>query len=955
MRDEEQLPSVESLQFVEELYESYLDRPDAVSPEWQGYFARLANGAGDDRAFRTGPVFRPASIFNPPSRNGANGHAPAVAYLNGAAPTTAQAADLTERQHRVSQMARAYREWGHRIAKLDPLDRPREPVAELDPSFYGFSEDDYATDYFIARGAEQVRLPLGRIIDMLRNTYCRSIGVQFAHIDDSEVKLWLEHRMESSENRLALSPEQQMRILSLLTEADVLENFIHVKYQNEKRFSLEGAESMIPLLQLALNKAAQQGHKGIVIGMAHRGRLNVLAHIIGMSPREIFREFEGTNPDYEHRLGDVKYHLGHSSLWSAPNGWNVHLSLCFNPSHLEYVNPIVLGRVRAIQDRHGDGSRSQRFAIQIHGDAAFAGEGIVQECLNMSKLRGYDIGGTLHLIVNNQVGFTTDPADDRSTRYASDVALMLQIPIFHVNGEDPEAVAQVVELAMDFRQQFRRDVVIDMYCWRKYGHNEADEPSFTQPLMYKAIKGRQSVRESYLAHLQKLGGITPEHGEQLVTDARAKLDADLEAVRNGANHSGNGTGHHPLGGIWDMYHGGEEAVAPEVPTSADRAELDRLFARLNHVPEGFTMHPKLTRTMLQIRQQMAAGEIPLDWGAAEALAYASLAVDGHRIRMSGQDCERGTFNHRHAVWHDYETGEKYMPLANLDPNQAPVEIYNSPLSEEGPMGFEFGYSLDVPEALVLWEAQFGDFANVGQVIIDQFIASCEAKWNYLSGLVLLLPHGFEGMGSEHSSARLERFLALCAEDNLQIVQPTTPAQIFHVLRRQVLRPWRKPLVVMTPKAFLKYASNNPALSQLDELASGGFQRILPDYCPQRDQPVSSLLLCTGKIYYELAKLRDELGRTDVAILRVEQLYPLSDEAIATALALYPDGLPLRWVQEEPENMGALRYMVRRLHAPHFSRFQVDFLARQPAASPATGSKKVHVSSQEALLHRAFQF
>jgi 2-oxoglutarate dehydrogenase E1 component len=967
--DELELINPDSLQFVEALYESYLNNDEALPSHWREYFTRTAdgNGAGLPEEFRSMPRFQPSSIFNPRPLNGAHGNGAGYAapMTNGAAATAvAPSPDLAIRQHLVGAMARAYRDWGHRAATLDPLGREREAVPELDPAHYGFTAGDMETDYVVARGHGQVRMKLGRIIQMLRNTYCRSIGVQFTHIEDNAMKLWLEERMESTENRLDLSPDDQFRILTLLTDAAVLEDFIDKKYKNSKRFSLEGAESMIPLLQLALNKAAQQRQKGIVIGMAHRGRLNVLAHIIGLSPREIFREFEGTNPDYAHRSGDVKYHLGHSSIWTGPNGWNVHLSLCFNPSHLEYVNPIVMGRVRSIQDRHGDFARAERFGIQIHGDAAFAGEGIVQECLNMSRLRGYDCGGTLHLIVNNQLGFTTNPEDGRSTPYASDVALMLQVPIFHVNGEDPEAVAQVVELAMEFRQNFHRDVVIDMYCYRKYGHNEADEPSFTQPLMYREIRQRPSVRDKYLEQLTQLGSFTREQAEAIANEARAKLDSDLATVRSDKIEEGAYCNiARPLGGIWDLYRGGPEAMAPEVPTAVERDTLDRLFQRLNHVPEGFELHPRLAhdpkfgRGLMDTRAKMAGGELPLDWGAAENLAYATLLTSGHRLRMSGQDCERGTFSHRMAVLHDYNTDRTFMPLANLDSGQAQVEIYNSPLSEEGVMGFEFGYSLDCPEGLIVWEAQFGDFANAGQVIIDQFLAASEAKWAYLSGLTLLLPHGQQGIGPEHASARLERFLTLAAEDNMQIAQPTTPAQMFHLLRRQVLRPWRKPLVIMTPKQHLRYAQNEPfhlqATSTLGELASGSFQRILPDFCPQRDRAVEMVVLCSGKVYFDLAKLREDLERWDVAILRVEQLYPLGDETLASALSLYPDGMKLRWVQEEPENMGALRYMLRRLAVPKFSRFEIQSVSRPGAASPATGSEKVHKASQAELLTRAF--
>ena len=603
--------------------------------------------------------------------------------------------------------------------------------------------------------------------------------------------------MESSQNRLQVSRDEQLRILTRLTDAVVFEEFLRTKFLGAKTFSLEGCETLLPLLDLAIEKSGHQGVKNIVIGMGHRGRLNVLAHIVGKESCEIFREFADTDPKLWPERGDVKYHLGHSGDWTMSDGRKIHLSLCFNPSHLEFVNPVVLGRVRAHQDRLGDRDCRQVLGILIHGDAAFAGEGVVQETLNMSKLSGYSVGGTLHVIVNNQIGFTTPPSEGRSTTYATDVARMLQVPIFHVNGEDPEAVAQVVQLAMDFRAEFQSDVFIDMYGYRRLGHNETDEPTFTQPVLYRKIAERPNVREGYLEHLLGLENVSREEADKILAERHAKLEQQLEAARAGQceaipeRHN-----------VWRDYIGGREP-AGEPDTGVETKQLSALLQKLTELPAGFQLHPKLER-MLAARREMADGKIPLDWSAAEALALATLTTADVRIRLTGQDTGRGTFSHRHAILHDQTDGHTFMPLQHLAPEQAPVEIFNSPLCETGALGFEYGYSLDCPKSLVLWEAQFGDFVNAAQVIIDQFITSAETKWHRLSGLVLLLPHGFEGMGPEHSSARLERFLTLAAEDNIQIVQPTTPAQFFHVLRRQAIRNWRKPLIVFTPKSLLRH-------------------------------------------------------------------------------------------------------------------------------------------------------
>ena len=937
-----------SLGFIEELYAEFISNPESVTPEWRDYFNGLSNGCSRGPGASTVPVQRPSrvqsSAIQQPTANSqqptANSQQPIANF------------QLAVLQRRVDQIMRNYRVRGHMIAHIDPLGTARPQFPELDPNYYGFTEDDlnrcFTREGICAAGAGPAAGPvvtLREILERLRNTYCRNIGVQFMHIDDLYVREWLQDRMEQSENRIQLSRQEQIRILTCLTDAVVFEEFVQKKFIGAKSFSLEGAESLIPLMELAIEKAAVQGLDEIVVAMAHRGRLNVLANIIGKNPRQIFREFADAESAKNLYGGDVKYHLGHSNEWTSVNGHKIHLSLCFNPSHLEYVNPVALGRLRAKQDRVGDSERARGMVLLIHGDAAFAGEGIIQETLNLSELEAYTTGGTLHVIVNNQIGFITSPSEARSSTYATDVAKMLQMPIFHVNGEDPEAVAQVVRLAMDFRSTFKRDVVIDMYCYRRRGHSESDEPAFTQPLLYKAIEQRKPVREGYLDHLLKLGGVTSEEAEDIASACSRNLERELTVARSRsqtvlANQSGT----------WSRYRGGPETNIKNVETGVERARLSTLLDSLTRLPADFHPHPKIARG-LELRRQMARGEKPLDWAAGEALAFASLATQRIRIRMSGQDSTRGTFSHRHARLHDIQDGHTYMPLQHVDPKQGVVEIYNSPLSEAGVLGFEYGYSLDCPGGLVLWEAQFGDFNNAAQVIIDQFIASAEHKWRRLSGLVLLLPHGFEGMGPEHSSARLERFLALASEDNFQVVNPTTPAQYFHCLRRQVLSPWRKPLVVMTPKSLLRHPL---AVSSLDECAKGCFQRLIPDARKQNATKVKRVLMCSGKIYYELDARREQTQATDVAILRLEQLYPLSDDLLNSALAQYPDGTPVVWVQEEPENMGAWRYLRVRYGEKLLDKFPFSGVYRPSSSSPATGSASSHKLEQKLLLDAAFR-
>ena len=928
-------PNNLSLGFVEALYADYLKNPASVTEDWKNYFQSLAGdaaGAGFRAQPQLGPRLASPGLFaGMPAANG-NGH------------HDRQHENIAAFQDRADQMVRAYRVRGHLFARIDPLGSPpKGNVADLEPSYFGLSEADLdrKVSGITIQGPDS--LTLRQVLERMNNTYCRSVGVQYMHIDSPEVRGWLAARMEGSENRISLTREQQLDILTRLTDAVIFEEFIQKKYLGAKSFSLEGSESLIPLLDLAIEKAGELKIDEIVLGMAHRGRLNVLANIMGKNPRDIFHEFEDSDPQLQLGRGDVKYHLGYSSEWAAANGHKIHLSLCFNPSHLEFVNPVALGRLRAKMDRAGDNGE-RGLALLIHGDAAFAGEGIIQEILNMSELKGYRTGGTLHVILNNQIGFTTSPHEARSTTYATDVAKMLQIPIFHVNGEDPEAVAAVVNLAMDFRKAFKRDVVIDMYGYRRRGHNEGDEPSFTQPLLYRTIERRKSVREGYLDHLLKLGGVTHEEADRIAAKRTEQLEGELsEARRKEYTRTPEGASR-----VWMGYQGGPESGVQDADTAVPAERLTALMDKLTQLPSGFHPHPKIEK-ILELRRQAGRGERSLDWASAEALAFASLTTEGFRIRMSGQDAQRGTFSSRHAVLHDILDGTTYMPLRNLDAKQGPIEIYNSPLTENGVLGFEYGYSLDTPKGLTIWEAQFGDFVNVAQPIIDQFIASAEEKWKRLSGLVMLLPHGFEGMGPEHSSARLERFLAMAAEDNFQVMNLTTPAQYFHAIRRQLVRAWRKPLIIMTPKSLLRLPA---AVSPLEDLSSKGFQRIIPDP-GVRAEKVKSVLLCTGKLYYELADERAKEKRDDVAILRLEQLYPLYPQTLAHALSPYSEGTPVTWVQEEPENMGAWRYLRVRFGDRMLDRHPFQGVYRPASSTPATGSASSHKLEQKQLIAKAF--
>jgi 2-oxoglutarate dehydrogenase E1 component len=919
--------------YVEELRARYDENPNSVDPEWREVFERApASRANGGRVLPSEP---------PPASR------PLGTLLSADGLSRSEALLATGvMQGRVYQLLNAYRTRGHLFAYVDPLGTAPDAPPELDLANFGLSAKDKDTFFpAVGIGGLGEKATLKRIIEHLGATYCRSIGVEFTQLDDPTARRWLQEMMEASGNRAELDRTAVLRILTKLTDAEIFEQFIHKNYVGAKRFSLEGAESMIAMLDLLVESAGTFGVEEIVIGMPHRGRLNVLANILGKNVREIFAQFEDKDAMKFIGGGDVKYHLGYSSNRITASGANVHLSLAFNPSHLEFVNPVVEGRVRAKQDR---GKRRGVMPLLIHGDAAFIGQGVVPETLNLAGLEGYATGGTMHLIVNNQIGFTTNPEDSRSSRYASDVARILKLPVFHVNGEDPEAVIQVSRLAMGYRQKFGGDVVIDMYCYRRHGHNEGDEPRFTQPLMYALIDKKPTVREAYVERLVASLQLSYEDAARIATERRATLERGLEEARKGDYEKPPNA----MEGLWTPYYGGPDTMVPEVPTGVDKTVLLDLLDKITRVPEGFHANAKAVRILDQRRERVKK-DGSLFWETAEALAFASLLHEGYPIRISGQDSRRGTFSHRHAVLYDTETGEPYTPLSHIfDGTERPkprFEIWDSPLSEAGVLGFDYGYSLDAPEGLVAWEAQFGDFANSGQVIIDQFIVSAEDKWKRLSGLVLLLPHGYEGAGPEHSSARLERWLQMAAEDNVQVVNPSTPAQFFHVLRRQVLRTWRKPLAVMTPKSLLRAPF---ATSNIDELVSGEFRRVIPDDAGIDPRGVKRILLTSGKVYYDLAKGRDQRKRSDVAIIRLEQYYPLS-AALNAALEPYPKGIDLVWVQEEPRNMGACYFLLANLPARIEARFPLRVVCRPLSASPATGSHASHELEQHMLIEEAF--
>ena len=909
-----QVPSAANLAFVEELYALWLSEPAAVAPEWQRYFERWPRPAAAPRAGANGPRRAEAP--------GAGGD---VAF-----------------QWKVDRLVSAYRVHGHLQARLDPLGLERMDHVHVRLEDFGLSADDL--DRPLAAGDGAGAATLRELVARLEDTYCRTLGVEVGHLHDTEFRSWLQERMERTRNHITLAPEVERRLLEEVTQAEVFEQFVGAKFLGAKRFSLEGAESLVPLLDLVIDRAVGHGVRDVIIGMAHRGRLNVLANVLGKPAQQIFAEFRDRGVVDGGGTGDVKYHLGFSAEREVFDGQRIRLALAFNPSHLEWVNTVVQGKVRARQDHARDLNRSFGLPILIHGDAAFAGQGIVAECLQMSQLEGYTVGGTIHVVVNNQVGFTTSPRDARSTFYATDVARMLQIPVLHVNGEDLEAVAQAVLLAVDFRQRFRSDAVIDLWCYRKWGHNEGDEPAFTQPLMVKAIARKPTLRQAYAGELVRRGVLPGGEPEAMAAGFRKGLEeayaaSAATAVRPGVPE---------VEGARARYRGGPIAGQPAPRTAVTRDLVEKVGRAITSVPRGFRVHPKALR-ILEARAEMAAGRRPVDWAMGEALALGTLAWEGTRVRLTGQDVRRGTFSHRHAALWDTETGHAYVPLAQLHERQGPVEVRDSLLSEAGALGFEYGYSLEAPDALVIWEAQFGDFVNAAQVIVDQFLSSCEAKWGRLSGLVLQLPHGLEGQGPEHSSARLERFLELSVDDNWLVVNPTTPAQVFHALRRQALAPWRKPLVMMSPKSLLRHPQ---AVSPVEELCQEAFRPVLPDPSAADPAEVTRVLLCSGKLFYDLLAAREAQGARHVAIVRLEQLYPLAAEALAGALARYARKPEAIWVQEEPRNMGAWEHVQAQI-APLLAGFaSFSCISRPPSASPAAGSATRHKLEQDSLVAQA---
>ena len=858
--------------------------------------------------------------------------------------------NASAKQERVDHLVRAYRERGHTIAEIDPLGlRTLVDPPELTLEFNGLGREDLNATYAAMLGRTAVSASLDEIIGTLRRTYCGTIGWQYTHIDDLHIQNWLRERIEDPDHWRSPGRDEQVRILAKLTDAEVFESFLQKTFVSAKRFSLEGAETLIPLLEQVVEEAVRHDVAEIIIGMPHRGRLNVLANILGKPAAQIFREFDDAETDHGYGSGDVKYHMGFTGTHVPDNGNEVRLSLCFNPSHLEFVGPVVLGRCRARQDLGSDGPGAHTLPVVIHGDAAFAGQGVVQELFNFSDLPGYATGGAVHIILNNQIGFTTLPRESRSSRYATDVARMLQIPIFHVSGEQPEAVHRAAQLALEFRAAFHMDVIIDMYCYRRRGHNEQDDPTFTQPVLYKHIAERASVRDGYIANLSELGRITKEDAEAIHARSMKQLKEELDFARSDA---GMEALTEQPDAVWRGFHGGPIAYGDDLDTALPTDRLQDLLRTLAQVPEEFTPHPRVAR-QLSGRRAMADGKRPIDWGAAEALAFASLVAEGYAIRLSGQDSERGTFGHRHAVLHDVDNGARYLPLANVTAEQAPFTVINSPLSELAVLGFEYGYSVEDPNSLVIWEAQFGDFANAAQVIIDQFVAASEDKWRQLTGLCLLLPHGYEGAGPEHSSARIERFLQLAAKDNLQILNLTTAAQIFHGLRRQMLQRLRKPLIVFSPKSLLQHPN---AAVPLNQLSAGGFRPVIDNPNDMDAAQVIAILLCSGRITHDLLKERSNLDRNDVAIISLEQLYPFPDQALTAMLSRFPQAKRITWVQEEPKNMGPWPFVSGKLAECLDSSFLDGLIcvARAEAASPAVGSKAVHEFEQQELLRVALE-
>ena len=918
--------------FVEELYEQYLVDPDSVPKEWRSYFdalPALPNGIQDkahsaiQRSFAALPKALASGAITPD-------------------------AELERKQVFVLQLITAHRFLGVRVANLDPLNRHAKPVIpELDPVFYGLDEDDMDTTFETGSLVGGARMTLREILKLLRQTYCGSIGAEYMYISDVTQKRWIQNRLESARGQAGYDVAMRRRILERITAAETLERYLHTKFVGQKRFSLEGGETLIPLLDHLLQRSGEQGVQEAVIGMAHRGRLNVLVNILGKQPSMLFAEFEGIHAEHL-TSGDVKYHQGFSADIDTKGGV-LHVALAFNPSHLEIVNPVVEGSVRARQHRRKDLDGSKVIPILLHGDAAFAGQGVVMETLAMSQTRGYGTGGTVHIITNNQIGFTSsDARDTRSSNYCSDVAKMIDAPILHVNADDPEAVLLITEIALDYRMKFNKDVVIDLVCFRKLGHNEQDEPLVTQPFMYRYIRQHPGTRTVYAQKLAAEGVIQPDEAEAMIANYRKAMDEGKNSIQPALAFKKS-----KIATDWAQFqHDVKWDVA--VNTAVPLKSLQQLALTLTTVPENFTLHSRVQK-IIEDRVAMARGEALLDWGMAENLAYATLLVEGYPVRLSGQDTQRGTFFHRHATWHDQNRKEwhegVYTPLQHLAPDQADFVVINSLLSEEAVLGFEYGYATAEPDSLVLWEAQFGDFANGAQVVIDQFIASGEVKWGRLCGLVMLLPHGYEGQGAEHSSGRIERYLQLCADYNIQVCVPSSPAQMFHLLRRQMLRSFRKPLIVFTPKSLLR---SKDAASPIKELTDGRFHPVIAEVDTLKADKVRRIIACSGKVYYDLLNARRAKGIEDMAIIRIEQLYPFPHEDFTAQIAAYPKATEVVWCQEEPGNQGAwhriqhylLRHMRKGMH--------LDYALRPSSAAPAAGYLAVHQEQQKAVIEAAFR-
>ncbi len=937
--------------FLAELYDQYRADPTSVDPSWQALFQDLGDEAEAILDEVDGPAWGKPRQKIIQGAKAANGVA---AKANGAAaPVAGDAASVraaTLNSIRALMLIRAYRIRGHLYAQLDPLGLAEiEYHPELDHKTYGFTDADLDCEIFIDNVLGMETATLRQILDVVQETYCGKVGVEFMHIQDPAQKAWIQGRIEQPRNQTDFTVRGKLAILERLTASETFEQFLDRRFVGAKRFGLEGAETLVPLLEQVIKRGSQLGLEEIVMGMAHRGRLNILANVFDKPFVNIFSEFQGTpaNPEDVQGSGDVKYHLGTSSDREF-DGKTVHLSLTPNPSHLEVVNPVVLGRVRAKQRQRGDKLREKVMGILLHGDAAFIGQGLVAETFELSELKGYRTGGTIHVVINNQIGFTTSPTEARSGPYCSEMAKIVQAPVFHVNGDDPEAVVHVARLATEFRYQFKQDVVIDMFCYRRQGHNEGDEPAFTQPLMYKAIAKHPTTRKLYGQRLVEEGLVTEAQVDEFVDNFRARLERDFEAAQSFKPNKADW-----LEGAWsgmDIARGddrkGDTAVEFEV--------LREIAEKLTTVPDTFKLNNKIARQFGQKMQAIDEGK-GIDWATAESLAFGACAIEGTPVRLSGQDCGRGTFSQRHAVLTDQETGEEYVPLQHLRLDQAKVDVLDSPLAEMSVLGFEYGYTTAEPNMLIMWEAQFGDFANGAQVIIDQFITAGEHKWLRMSGVTMLLPHGYEGQGPEHSSARLERYLQMCAEDNMQVCVPSTPANYFHMLRRQVRRNFRKPLIVMTPKSLLRHKA---CVSNLDQFGPGSsFHRVIADdgdlVAPDK---VKRIVLCSGKVYYDLAAAREERGVDNVALVRVEQLYPFPVKSLTAELQKYPNA-DVVWCQEEPENMGGWRFIDRRLetvmtNVPKLKAKRPVYVGRPEAASTATGVLRRHIAQQAKLVDEA---